>query len=314
MKALLKNGRNIFEISPFLIKLLKKTDIGNIRYKDLVLPYNKIYLHFGGIHNIEYNIESYEEKHDIFIEKMKNKFILDGAFVSLGESYTIDICLCFKNENDDYSKKINIINDHRFPVFKFTLSFGKWNSELGKTTYDSETTFSDSVVTFNEIWDPKSEVAEIDYSKLNKLTNEPENCGDFEFEQYVTMDNALKLIINSICFLNSTEKDVEKSTTNNVATDLINKLNNTKKSQDKYKLKEKISKLNFSKIHFLGNSAKKYYQDLEKGSEVEPHWRRGHWRNQAIGIGLTESKLIWIKPTIVRKDKGEPKKGHIYDV
>lgn len=29
------------------------------------------------------------------------------------------------------------------------------------------------------------------------------------------------------------------------------------------------------------------------------HWRRGHFRNQRIGIGLTESKIIWIEPMIV---------------
>jgi hypothetical protein len=42
------------------------------------------------------------------------------------------------------------------------------------------------------------------------------------------------------------------------------------------------------------------------GHEVEPHWRRGHWRLQPHGTGLSLLKLIWIRPTIVRRDKGEP--------
>jgi hypothetical protein len=46
--------------------------------------------------------------------------------------------------------------------------------------------------------------------------------------------------------------------------------------------------------------------------DISPHWRRGHWRNQPFGEKLSEKKLIWIKPTIVNKEKGEPIKGHIY--
>ncbi len=30
------------------------------------------------------------------------------------------------------------------------------------------------------------------------------------------------------------------------------------------------------------------------------HWRRGHWRNQAIGEGRQQRKLTWIKPTLIK--------------
>lgn len=34
-------------------------------------------------------------------------------------------------------------------------------------------------------------------------------------------------------------------------------------------------------------------------SSPSPHWRRGHWRNQACGEGLGNRRLIWVRPTIV---------------
>ena len=191
---------------------------------------------------------------------------------------------------------------------------GKWDKEIGKTIYNPETTFNQSTITFCDIWDNDAEIGEIEYEKVNRLTNEPENCYHYEHSQYVLMDKAVKLIVNCICYLNSSEKDIKISATNEQAEILLNELRKTKKTQQKNKLKQKLEKQTYSKIHFLGSSLKKYFNEQKSENELEPHWRRGHWRNQPFGTNLSESKLIWIKPTIVRKDKGEPKKGHIYEI
>jgi hypothetical protein len=36
-------------------------------------------------------------------------------------------------------------------------------------------------------------------------------------------------------------------------------------------------------------------------SDVSPrmHWRRGHWRNQACGVGLGDRRHMWIEPMLV---------------
>lgn len=39
------------------------------------------------------------------------------------------------------------------------------------------------------------------------------------------------------------------------------------------------------------------------GSAVRPHWRRGHWRMQAHGVGLGLRKRIRIAPVLVRRDR-----------
>lgn len=323
-----QNGRNIFETSPFLRKLLENTDVGNIRFKDFVLPYNTIYFHFGTLSGFEYPVDCYEEKFDAYLAETLDfetdeeedkfydlkKFLLDGAFVSITRDNAIDIQLCFKDPQADFTKTTNLNDDHRFPSFEFTLDFGQWDKDEGKTKYSDETTFNQSTIVFCDIWDSEAEIGEIKYEKLNRLTNEPENCYEAEWQEYVLMDKALKLIVNCICYLNASEKDIKLSATNDQAAELINELEKTKKSQAKNKLNEKLSKFSYSKIHLLGQDLKKYFDSQETNIELEPHWRRGHWRNQPFGHQLSETKLIWIKPTIVRKDKGEPKKGHVYDM
>ncbi len=41
--------------------------------------------------------------------------------------------------------------------------------------------------------------------------------------------------------------------------------------------------------------------NAETGSHASPrmHWRRGHFRQQAFGVGRTEHKIIWLEPTLV---------------
>jgi hypothetical protein len=39
------------------------------------------------------------------------------------------------------------------------------------------------------------------------------------------------------------------------------------------------------------------------GSSPIPHWRCGHWRHVRHGKGLENSRITWIEPTIVNRDK-----------
>lgn len=51
---------------------------------------------------------------------------------------------------------------------------------------------------------------------------------------------------------------------------------------------------------------------VSTGREVTPHWRRGHWRRQPFGEGRRQVRLQWIRPTLVRADRGPAVHGHVY--
>lgn len=46
--------------------------------------------------------------------------------------------------------------------------------------------------------------------------------------------------------------------------------------------------------------------NTEKGTHSSPrmHWRRGHFRQQPYGKGLTEHKIIWLEPMLVNAEVG----------
>lgn len=41
----------------------------------------------------------------------------------------------------------------------------------------------------------------------------------------------------------------------------------------------------------------------QTGREMPPHWRRGHWRNQKVGAGRQVTKLVFVRPCLVRPDR-----------
>lgn len=53
---------------------------------------------------------------------------------------------------------------------------------------------------------------------------------------------------------------------------------------------------------------------MGSGSELVPHWRRGHWRRQAYGAGMLERRLLWIRPVLMRLDRGDAIQGNVYVV
>lgn len=50
------------------------------------------------------------------------------------------------------------------------------------------------------------------------------------------------------------------------------------------------------------------------GSSVRTHWRRGHWRQQRHGVGLSLVKRLWIKPVLVAaiREDATSLPGHVY--
>lgn len=309
-----KGGRNIFSINPFMVDLLKKTEVGNIRLRDIKLPYNSVYFHFEPIADIIFPLESLEHKHNIeyALQDLEKHYLLDGAFVTMENDHTLDITLTFIDLKDQFKEKVGITTDYRFPAVQYTLDFSMWQSESG-FSHSLDTTFDKATVCFADIWDAEGDPGELTYGELRALTKQKEKCYQSEWEEYVLMDKALRLIVNCICYLNSVDQDIEIGATQRDADDILKQLSKIKKTQLVNKLKQKLSRFPYSKIHFCGNKLQEQFKLTNDTTEVDPHWRRGHWRNQPFGASLSQTKLIWIRPTIVRKDKGLPEVGHIYE-
>jgi len=124
----------------------------------------------------------------------------------------------------------------------------------------------------------------------------------------------INLIINSLCYISSDQEKVKPEWPSDTPGEVLDRLGKSNSKKQSEEIKDYLKSLGFSKVSFLGREYRDNEKTVETGNIISPHWRRGHWRHQPHGHGLTERKLVWIKPTIVNKDKGEPEKGKIYKV
>jgi len=129
------------------------------------------------------------------------------------------------------------------------------------------------------------------------------------------LDDVSRLIFNLLCYLSWKDRDIVIRYPNQKLQD---KIDNSRTKKERLRNISKTESQGYRKIHFCGFQTKYPRETLSDSTDItiKPHWRRGHWRNQACGPKLCDHKLLWIHPTIVNleKDTDPPSKTTLYSV
>lgn len=280
-------GRNIFHFSENIIELLKETDVLDIDISLIKLPYSNFYIDLSTA-KIPFEVNGSE--------------IIEGAFIR--DEY---------QDGEDFERAINIDfvgKDYIEKYWKINKDLC-WDTERGFHSMllfldrkDNLKTIQDAIKFDKEgfvgqyIFDNRDDDTKIDLYLVHK--------------QFV--DRTINFIINCLLYLTTKEADIDEKYPDDLPINLKSKLEKANTKRKKEIANTDISRSGFTKIKYVGHKVRttKFIDSL--GKEVVAHWRRGHWRNQKFGEKLSELKLIWIMPTIVNKEQGEPQKGHIYEV
>lgn len=277
-----RDGSNVFDVEPRLSRMLLKTDFDDsIKLSDIRTPFpgQTIYLNLEGCGSDAFSRPSGDEA-----APLVGAFVMcderpDSAF---GPALFVDIISRWKGRDGDAAY---VISD--------SFEVSRAQHCMLHDTHPRD--FAN--LTLNDWYYKVFRVYYGDYSS-------------YRTERY----EAYKLVVNVLLYLQYQDRDVKYRWPDDIPLTLKKSLQGKKKQQEK--AEATLKKRGYSKIHFCGYQMQKEYERLyaETGREVNPHWRRGHWRNQACGPGMKEHKLVWIKPMIVCRDKGEPEYGHIYHV
>jgi hypothetical protein len=137
-----------------------------------------------------------------------------------------------------------------------------------------------------------------------------------KMEKDLNVKEVTNLILNALLFLSSNHNDTKLRFDPDTPKSIVDKFNQAKTPKLKKRIENKAKSQGYSRINFVGNSFKNFIVPGSGKTGISPssHWRRGHWRNQAYGKHSSKHKLLWIMPTLVNKDKGPVKSGHIYNV
>lgn len=109
------------------------------------------------------------------------------------------------------------------------------------------------------------------------------------------LDDVVRLVFNVMCYLNWPDRDQERRLNDAHAHARVARAP-TRKGRDV--AEARALKDGARWIEFCGYRAEQTVRPAAGGG-VPAHWRRGHWRHHRHGKGLTETKLLWIRPTMV---------------
>jgi hypothetical protein len=298
------SGRNIFHFSPYLTTLLKLTDVDDVQWGSIKFPYQSFHIHFGS--QPEWPLG--DPQH-----------LVDGAY--LGEILSPNVRaleVMFTTASDvsgDLASWNYILRDDPYYYFPFDVeSPDETVGDTFRKTFESD-------ADFNEEWTPietpdkaKQMTAErgITLSSMPAGATSQEQKIKENLKQLPIFREALKLAVNCLCYLSSPSREVLARYPDS---DITRAIIQPATPLERARAEKRAVREGYTLIHFCGDSLEHDPDAVPTGRELSAHWRRGHWRNQAIGPGLSQHKLMWIRPTLVRKDKAGPRvPGHVYDV
>ncbi len=279
-----ETGSNIFHFKKEILELLQQTDVSAIQLKNIQFPYTCFYL-------------SLRELALPLTIATANDTIIDGVYIEFSKNdndYSfISFEVCGYAESQKEMEFANAVEDKIYA--SASLNFENEENSIAEA------------ITLNE------QIIKETFENKKATNKNKEREIDFMLEEYKLLKDHLNLFVNCILYLSSISPDIKEIYGEDLPKKLKEKINKADKEYKQDKVKKELQKQGFSTIKIIGNSFVNTNNSQQIGNkELAPHWRRGHWRNQPFGKEMAENKLIWIQPTIVNKEKGNPTQGHIY--
>lgn len=310
-------GRNSFLLPMEVTALLGRTDLGDIRLSDIRLPFRAFYLAFaGGL--------------SVGLPGLPN--VIDGAYV---ETFTIDdgdgpqryltfYVTARRTGGPTRAKSAWIASPE--PYFYAPLKILAEVEDTLEAAIERATTSGDIALEA----EPEAQAALIDgirqAAEDGFLLEEPvttgfERAAAFNVVALPTMRSVLALLCNAICLISAEPVASQPGWPTDAPQSLVDiALRGSTPKRRRTAMGQLAERAFFSartitlQLNAPDTAETQADVTTPSGRELLPHWRRGHWRRQAHGAGTLERRLIWIRPVLVRRDRGEDVESHVYVV
>jgi hypothetical protein len=275
------HGRQIFDFSRGLVNMLEQTDVSACSLRDLQLPYPALYIRFGPQVGLPSSASSAPREY------------IDGVLVAFG------------TERTGAAKSIL-----RFATTSVTET-GARVMEPGH--------FID--LRDDELQLPVQSAIEAAMKRFvgDEVNSMPESpwvpafCAERRQIANAAISAAMPLIVNSLFYLENPPRPHRTSLGSGTPDELVGLWERTPPDRRR-KLQSRLNADGYTLVHLVGVEVE--HSSTHIGDRtVTPHWRRGHWREQAHGPRLSLRKRILIKPMLVNgRDVCNPLEvqGHIY--
>ncbi|KWN05410.1 hypothetical protein WT83_29085 [Burkholderia territorii] len=288
-------GRQIYDVGPKMQSVLVGADYRDVPLSMLMLPFPSVYLHFGS--------QSFSIKGAPF----------EGAWV-IEYQGTYQFYLCTR-QHASYSRKTRFAWSAQYLYVPLETSGYPPDTPLGEIIEDA---VRKEIETLAEQASRPQEKLNFDGVSVldRRAEGSQEDLENFQIG-IQSLDDAMRLVINSLIFITSYREHVHASWTPDTPAPLTETVEQSIKPKVRKDAQHKLLSGGYYKVNFVGSTLNYDGCDTETdddGPGMIPHWRRSHWRRQRFGEGLKETRLMLIRKVLVNAHKlgpGEDPLGRI---
>lgn len=307
------NGGAIYVLPDRLVEEFDNTDCDEIRMKDIKLPFQNLFLKFT-------------PPQPLFLAEGAP---VDGCYVvKQGEEYLFSLTSHW--DGVDYGGSLSVAClDPTFsihlPAPEVQLNYPGQNTELCINE-----AVELGIKEFSERNAPPTDNISQTVTRPDGTTIHVEDIRaqsrkrriEVFRSQEPVFRGCLNIIVNAACFISFRPEDIIEEWDGDPPAWVVEALNDNRDARSARDRKQHalrvISTGDYTRISICGKNlfTDPAHDGVPTGHGVSPraHWRRGHWRRQRHGAGLSLVTPRWIRPTIVKKDNGTLAEGRIYDV
>lgn len=297
-------GRNIFNLPAILSNMLANTSLKDIRISDIKLPFGNFYLSFEGAL-------------DIGLPGKTN--VIDGAYISRVED-KLSFYITSKIIDQAAAGRtawIENAESHFFAPFEIHSADQTLEELCDEAVRSNEIAVIPNQRAIKALHSSAEDAREAGLEVTASDVTGYERASLFNRDALPNVRSVLALIANAICLL-STKPNMHEAWPEDASKTKMQALREANTTRRTRKVSSSLAEDGIFPVRRvlinLGEPGSASDASVPTGLEVEAHWRRGHWRRQRYGEDRADTRLIWIKPVLVRRDKGKPIGGRIYDV
>jgi hypothetical protein len=307
------NGRQIFDMPQPLLDMFSHTDVDDIQWANIKFPYSCIYLHFGAQPELD----------------LGNGWLVEGAYLQEvfdGEKRYVNIAVVAAPPSIETFLSSDTTSP---PTYVSSLGADHMGMALAEAL---DMVLSEKLTRLN--LESEKEPLREDIERAAREQGLPPGARVVSVQRKRALEElqalearhsvyraALRLVVNSLCYLTAYPADISTSWPNATPKHLIKDLERAGENRnERAKVLNRLAQMGYSAVHLCGRQLAGELTKLQAGEEgadrvISAHWVRGHWFRQPHGPARSLRRLQWRMPFIRRSRHAEPDEqplGHIY--
>ncbi|MBC8737071.1 hypothetical protein F6X40_09645 [Paraburkholderia sp. UCT31] len=268
-----QNGSIIYDLAPELVSAFLHSDLGQISLDNVTFPHDRAYISFGPQPTMSLGPDIVADGAFILRASIGLRVILTGRYTGTAPPWSERARECYD---------LRILAEHHSKPINEAIE-GALDDDIRDLERARETMLRN---------DPNA-----DLSPANALL-------EAHRENRAAFAEALKVVVNGLCFITSYRDDVKLRWPSGAPEKLAAQAESTRSSKEVRRAESKLLSLGFQRVQYVGSKFEAS-AGVSDHRNIKAHWRRGHWRSQAHGPQFSLHKLIWLAPTRVMGEVAE---------